>query len=567
MMKGKGLSSDATPTLSRVLLCLLVVCAGARAAEPCEIRYRPGDRALFDFVATRQAVRYEELEGRAIGALHYVVLPVFDQGNPEEDNWLYRTFNFLHVSTRPRTLERQMIIAPAQPLRARRIEENERLLRDNKYLADAMILPHRVCADRVDLLVVVRDVWTLSPSASVSRSGGENSSGAGISEDNLFGTGQELSLGYSHDADRNSRSVSFRSPQLFGNHSRLYLAFADNSDGKLATLDLRRPFYQLDSRWSAGGWISEETREVRIEEDGEPVNSFVRDTRDLEIFYGGSRGIRNHRVHRWLAGFRDDRETFAPVTGRLSDPPRDVRVRYPWVGWEFLENRYLTTSNITYSHRLEDLLLGLSASARIGYASEDIGSSEDAVVFQLGAGYTVSIGAHHLLRLNTESSGRYDTDAERFVSTFVSAGVAYYNFIDRRNRWFVDLRFDAGRNLRPDEEFTTGGVLTLRGYPEEIQRGNRRWVFRAERRHFTDIHLFSLAWLGGAAYVDVGRTWNTDLPDRDEGPVLSNVGLGLRLSPSKFRVDKVVHLDVAFPLVEREHVDGHQFIVTTRVDF
>jgi hypothetical protein len=41
----------------------------------------------------------------------------------------------------------------------------------------------------------------------------------------------------------------------------------------------------------------------------------------------------------------------------------------------------------------------------------------------------------------------------------------------------------------------------------------------------------------------------------------------LRLSPSKFRVDLVLHLDVAAPLVNQDEVDDVQLIVTGRVDF
>lgn len=570
IMEGNCLSSVCMrhPLVRPVVFALFTgTMSPAWTAPACEQRFDHDDPRLFEFVDTRQRTDYSELEGRRIGAIDYVVLPIFNSANPDENNWLYTTFNFLHVDTRHNTLKKQMILQPGETLDARRVAENERILRNNKYLSDVMILPHRVCPGSVDLLVVVRDVWTLSPSASVSRSGGENSSGAGISEDNLLGTGQEVSLGYFQEADRSGRSISYRSPQLFNNHSSLHLGYGDNSDGEVVEASLERPFYELDSTWSAGARVYRETREEDIEQDGQVVNTYQHNIHNYEVFYGWSAGLLDGRVQRWRVGFTEEEDLFGVAEGTPSTPPENRRTRYPWVSWESLENRYLTTSNITYSHRQEDLLLGASHFARLGYAPRVLGSSENAAVFIVSSGYTASFGEHHLLRVGASSSGRFVTDGGEFASTFVGGSVSYYNFIDRQNRWYAQFRFDSGKNIRLDEQLTSGGNDTLRGYPEDIQRGNRRWVFTAERRHFTDIHLLNLAWLGGAAYVDVGQTWDTETPDAADSDVLANLGLGLRFSPSKFRIDKVLHVDIAVPLSERENIDSYQVIVAGEVDF
>ena len=63
-------------------------------------------------------------------------------------------------------------------------------------------------------------------------------------------------------------------------------------------------------------------------------------------------------------------------------------------------------------------------------------------------------------------------------------------------------------------------------------------------------------------FVDAGQAWEQGQP-----AVARWLTQGLRLSPSKFRVDRVLHLDVAAPLVDQDQVDDVQFIVTGRVDF
>lgn len=557
------------------LLALLVLLLPLQAwaedtavAGDCQTLYAAGDPALYTFVATREAVDYGPLDGVPIRSIGYTVLPVFNENDPEENNRLYRLLNVLHVDTKAETLRKQMIIHPGEALDVAKLAENERLLRENDYLIDAMILPRAICADGVDLLVVVRDIWTLSPSASASRSGGDNSSGAGISERNLLGTGQQLSLGYFQDADRSGRGISYRNRQMFSNHSILRLDYYDNSDGYERGASLEKPFYELDSNWSAGAWFNELRLTETIEENDVVINRYDREERSGEVFVGWSPGRQKDRVHRIRLGLADSQERFFAADYPPSAPPDDKRLRYPWISWELTEDRYWTTSNISRSHRQEDILLGSTVTARVGYASTDFDSTENSTLATLYGGYTAGLGDHHLMRLSAYIDGRYDRDNSEIRSTYHGGKAEYFNFIDRLNRWYARASFDIGRNVLESEELTLGGNDNLRGYPSNVQRGNRRWVVSVERRRFTDIHLFNLAYLGGAAYVDAGRVWDSTAPDNGDGvPTLANAGLGLRLSPSKFRIDKVLHIDVAFPLRERDQVDDYQLIVSGRVDF
>ncbi|MDF1821466.1 MAG: hypothetical protein P1U64_07835 [Alcanivoracaceae bacterium] len=554
---------------------LLLATAPGLANEPdnpdageCTSLYQSDDPALFDFVDTRKAVSFAQYAGRTIGTVEYRVLPIFNEADPDENNWAYRTLNKLHIETRPATLKKQMIISAGDTLDPETLYENERTLRDNDYLVDAMILPARVCANSIDLLVVVRDVWTFSPSASASRSGGDNSFGAGLSEKNLLGTGQELSVGYFSDSDRSGKGFAWRIPQLFGTQMIVDLEYSDNSDGQVVGASLARPFYRLDSRWSAGLTFDEEQRTDTIEVNDLVTNRYDHQINTYEAYVGWSPGLRGDKVHRWYLGVTEAEEVFERVDIPPSNPPADERLVYPWLAWEYTEDRYWTTSNISRSHRQEDILLGTYSYVRMGYSDTKQGSTRNAIVYSMLYNYTASFGDHHLLRSGLSADGEHDTDTDAPNSTFFGAAMQYYNFIDRKNRWYAHLRFNGARNIREDEQLTTGGNDTLRGYPSDIQRGNRRWLFTLERRHFTDIHLFNLAYLGGAAYVDTGRTWDT----QDRNPLytertLTNVGLGLRLSPSKFRIEKVLHVDVAVPLVERDNIDGYQLIVSGRVDF
>lgn len=555
------------------LLLALLAChaAGAEPAvnppdemtQDCTLLFDPESPALFDFVNTRAGVDFSRYEGSRIGTVTYKVLPIFNERDEDEDNWIFRLANRLHIDTRPGTLKKQMIIFPGQVLERRRVQENERILRSNSYLVDAMILPHRQCGDTLDLLVVARDVWTFSPSANASRSGGEDSTSAGICDTNLLGLGQRLSIGYFHEEDRSGSTLGYTNP-LLGNRTELDLFLADNSDGDAVGIAVVRPFYELDSRNSAGISLYRERLEQSIEENGVEINRFAQQENIYEVFYGISDGRRNGRVQRWRVGFTEDSDRFTAVDGTVTLPV-DAITRYPWISWDFQQDKFATADNVNRTHRQEDIQLGYSHFIKLGYSHTDFGSDEKSVTFELGTGYASYVHERHLTRLSAYTFGQRNSETVR--STFFGVGTDYYFFINEKNRWYVKYRFDGARNIRQDEQLTIGGVDTLRGYPNEYQRGNRRWLMSVERRRFTNWHILNLAYLGVAGYVDAGKVWDTETVNASDTDTLANIGIGLRLSPSKFRLDKILHIDVAAPLRHVDLVDDYQVIVSGRVDF
>ena len=533
------------------------------ARQDCTLLFDPESPALFDFVNTRSQVDFRQYEGMQIGTLTYKVLPIFNERDDDEDNWIFRLANKLHIDTRHTTLKKQMIISPGETLESHRLQENERILRSNSYLVDAMILPHRQCGDSLDLLVVARDVWTFSPSANASRSGGEDSTSAGISDTNLLGLGQRLSIGYFHEEDRSGSTLSYTNP-LLGDRTELDLFLADNSDGDAIGVAVIRPFYELDSRNSAGISLYREKLEQSIEENGVEINRFTQQENIYEVFYGVSGGRRNDAVQRWRVGFAEDSDRFSAVDGTVT-LPEDAINRYPWISWDFQQDKFATADNINRTHRQEDIQLGYSHIIKLGYSHTDFGSDEKSLIFELGTGYSAYVQERHLTRLSAYTFGQRNSDTVR--SMFFGVGADYYFFINEKNRWYVKYRFDGARNIRQDEQLTIGGVETLRGYPNEYQRGNRRWLMSVERRRFTNWHILNLAYLGVAGYIDAGKVWDTETAGTGDTDTLANIGFGLRLSPSKFRLDRILHIDVAAPLRHVDLVDDYQVIISGRVDF
>ncbi|MCP6768996.1 hypothetical protein NL529_29545, partial [Klebsiella pneumoniae] len=83
---------------------------------------------------------------------------VFYLGIPEEDTALFRFANWLHVQTREHILTSQLLFKPGDLYDIRVLQESERLLRANRFLRDARIVPVGYHDGIVDLEVVTQDV-------------------------------------------------------------------------------------------------------------------------------------------------------------------------------------------------------------------------------------------------------------------------------------------------------------------------------------------------------------------------------------------------------------------------
>ena len=115
-----------------------------------------------------------EEQNARIGTITVEPQNIFDLSNPEENKTLYRWANALHVVTKPNVIRGQLLFNEGDQYSLRLIDETERLLRQNDYLRDVQIEPVRFEDGVVDLRVATADVWTLTPSISAGREGGEN---------------------------------------------------------------------------------------------------------------------------------------------------------------------------------------------------------------------------------------------------------------------------------------------------------------------------------------------------------------------------------------------------------
>ncbi|HSG39152.1 MAG TPA: POTRA domain-containing protein [Thermoanaerobaculia bacterium] len=513
--------------------------------------------------------------GSVIGEVRVVTKPIFDPEKPGEDKAIFRLANRLHRTTRPGVIERQLTFQPGDVFSPELIAESARLLRTKDYLYDVDIRPTLREDGKVDVEVATRDVWTLEGSASFSRSGGENDTSFSIEDTNLFGTGKELTVARIGTVDRTSNLIRFRDTNVLGSHVQLLASYADNSDGGRVRFELEQPFYSLQSRWAAGVRLFRDERLERIFKLGKVASGFEHRNDSLEVYGGLSRGLVNGAARRWEAGFTYSQEDFArseKFPKEVIPLPEDRTLAYPWVSYEYIEDRHIVERDLNRIQRSEDVNLGRQFRFRLGFSSPAFGAETDRVIIQgaLSSGWRPS--PRQLVLGQFGGSTRYgDGDAENLVA---GGRVRYYARNFGEHLFYASLGADLARRLDGEEQLLLGGDSGLRGYPLRYQLGDRRVLLTLEQRFFSGVELFHLVHVGAAVFFDAGQAWFADsLSRRDsklnqqERRILKDVGLGLRLGSSRSSRGAVLHLDIAYPLDRGRNIDSLQWLVSTSETF
>ena len=332
-----------------------------------------------------------EKRGASIGNIYIRIDDVFE--DTKSLTAPYRVVNGLHISTHDQTVRQQLLFRSGEPFHRRVLDETARLLRGQRYFNEASVTVVRYKEDNsVDVEVRAHDVWTLSPGFSFGRKGGENSTRLKFGDTNFLGLGKQIAAARTSDVDRTSWRLTYVDPHLFGSWWTLSTAYSSMSDGSEQAIGLSRPFYALDSRWSANLGASDVDSAISRYSLGKRIERYNMEERQFEVGGGISSGLHDGWTVRYLGGFRYDARAFAT---RSNEPdvtiPDDRTVAYPWVGIEMLEDSYLSTRNLDQIGRTEDLHLGRSARLEAGFASTAFGSTRDAFVLngtlQAGAAF------------------------------------------------------------------------------------------------------------------------------------------------------------------------------------
>jgi outer membrane protein assembly factor BamA len=508
-----------------------------------------------------------EAAGAVVGKIRVNNQDIFDLDDPKEKNALFRLANRLHIRTRLGVIERMLLFKSGDPVSVSRIEETERLLSSNRYLADVRIRPVAYHDGVVDIEVNTRDTWTLNPGVSLGRSGGTNSTGIGVTEGNLLGTGIALGLSHSSNVDRSSTAFQISQNHAFGGWTSIAYSYAANDDGNNQSFSINRPFYALDTRWATGLSLSKDSRIDSVYNNGTIASQYLH-RKDLAETYGGwSEGLIDGWTRRYSIGLSYQIDTYENKAGLVApaELPSNQTLVAPFFRYQVVEDGFRKFKNRDQIERAEFFALGFTSSVQAGRSLSALGSSREVWMYSGRVSDGFEFRSNESLLLSGSLSGEYGSGRSEHQS--YSGSALYYAPHKTSALFFASLTGDIVRNPNTFELLQLGGDNGLRGYPLRYQSGDRRALLTLEERVYTDWYPFRLFRVGGAVFFDVGRAWGGANQNLVNPGWLKDVGFGLRILNARTAFGNVWHADFAFPLNGNNSIKSAQFLFKTRASF
>lgn len=544
----------------------------ARAADCDEVGLLGGlERAALARALRQRGLRLVRAPaGRTIGAIHVVTLPVLG----DEVGFL-RIANALHAESRPAVIRRELVFGPGEPWDPDRIEESVRRLRDPLTTSVAVVVavaPVDGAADRVDALVVTRDVWSLRTNYN-----GELQDGTftflqiSLSENNFLGRRKLAALAFRMDQATFTLGPLFVDKNAFGHHYDVRLSGGPlwNRDsreveGSQSTVAVSRPLWSLATKWGAylewnhrfaierrflGAGVRTYDAPSTPDDDALP---WAYRNRTWSIAASGVRAWGRAVKHRAKFGYdlASERprvlDDFAGSAAARADfeaevLPRSERSGRAWVGYEVFTPRYRDLRDVDTFDLAESQRFGPRAQVVVGAAPRWLGSDQSFATVALDGSYALAVGDDGAVTAAASASGRYDGGAliDRAVSSSLRLVAPRLGPL----RVISEARVSGYFREESNRRFTVGGDAGLRGFPVGAFVGQRAAVWQTEVRTPSLRIALGMRWglVGFYDLAGVGDTVATVDLHHD-------VGIGVRsltpqLSSEVFRVDLAVPLD------------------------
>jgi len=492
--------------------------------------------------------------------------------NGDSFAWAYRLANQLHVSTRPSVIRRELLFREGDCLDRELLAETERVLRFATFIADAEISVHPAAAPGTHRVVVTtRDEWSLRVEPRIESGGGTRVTALTVQEENLFGTGRQISAFYRESFGDEQYGAAFSSPQLLRTRLRFAAEGARTQLGYLASTDVAYPFTGAEGRWAyrvrgshhdrvfefiagePGELVSVLFPERRRYVDAGVVRRFGTMTRQIFLGFGASGEWIAYPGDPWF-GPRTPAELespgiFEPLRARM-DSVASVRATF-LAGQRSV--RYVQRRGVRAVNAADDLRLGVEFEFGIGQGIRALSTGEDlsveigvfAAEEVLGRRWTTGMDA--FVEGKRDYAASSDETEWKDVLGEMNLWALWNPRLDGPTTFAFSLVGAGALHTAVPFQLTTGGGAGLRGYPRHVSPAGHRLVGSAEYRRYLGWPFPDLFDLGTVLFVDAGRAWSGDVPYGVDSPGLIAIGGGLRAAfPPGSR--QTFRLDVGFPV-------------------
>lgn len=521
-----------------------------------------------------------QIERAVISDISIEVRDIFEPPISGPFDRIYNAANNLHIKTRNSVVQKDLLFKTGELVDIARLRETERRLRSRRYYSDAKVWVDKICGDQAKVHVAVKDVWTLEPQFQFTREGDDSSFGFGLEETNFLGLGKTITISKYSNEDRTGTSIYYADPNTGFYDSQMQVRYANNDDGEVKSLEWQRPFTSLETKWSAGLSGLTFQQNNRLFNAGEEINRYQSASDSWGLFYGRALAMpKNDTVNRLIVGYQWLDSNYAEVEQTVATDlvPGEFRVEYPWIEIQRLKQQFIEVTHLEEMNRVEDINLGYSTAARLGWTQSPVSALNDRWVVSLAASRYLQLADTLFGKFNGSVFSLVDIDniAQSQDTAMLGELAIFWNPEVYKTRTQTYFRLQEARLINPlgYSYLEAGASLGARGYPARFQIGDRRQLITLEQRFYGSREWFSLVYVGSALFYDASHVWGNAPVASPEQGWLQSIGFGLRISSNRLSGSEggghgTLHIDVAAPIDEnRAEIDDYQLLVSVKKSF
>ena len=463
--------------------------------------------------------------------------------SPEEaqKTGIFRVANSLRFTTRQRFVAKEILLKVGQPYDSLLAEETERNLRRLGLFRQVDVDTARVDGKLV-ATVHTRDSWSTQPIVQLSlASDGTWTGRFGLTESNLFGTGNMGHVAWRKDVDRDGLEFATELRRVAGSSVNVggrYFNLSDGNFGDWFAGDPWRSFNDRSAFTYRGAAAARQAIQYRVE------STEVTDT---------TRYWRNNYSHRVVGGYAtratpraytrigivgEYRNQKYVLVSDTSQAVPDTIQGFVGVFGEYRRSQFMVTRFLN-GFATEDIDLSESLSLGFNLAPSAFGFPQTG----LGPSLTMQAGSplgDGFVHGRLHANGLFNSAGLDSGRVVLRVTVAQKPGL--RHATVLHARAGIMENPPPGGEFDLGFEFPPRSWAPHSFVGTRSLWGTLEHRWFPFDQILKLAGLGLAGFLDYGGAWYADQSPRWGGAV----GIGIRTGWSRTSVADTGRIDIGY---------------------
>ena len=444
--------------------------------------------------------------------------------------------------------------------------ESEMNLRRKNFLADAIIEVEEKSGQGIVIHVTVFDQWSTTPGTGLKRVGNQVTYWAGLSEKNLLGTGQSISISFHKELRTKGATFYYLNPGTRTGDLYFSTYYSKNDDGFSFGSSLSKPilsktqkhsFFATYRASSSSMWHYYDGNSI----DGENSTAFVSgETNLLAKFEDVSKrtttlGLtQSHGHHTKLNVSLFTRlheqshqgNTVSNDTALMDE--LTIRERddvLAGISVSLNQKTYTRTRNLNKLKWTEDFDKIKNVSFTLGRNFQGLGANNNDYMVGFQANYTDVFRTRHFLSAHTSLNYFLSPEGKKQDGQF-EANMRYRTKLRSNVNGSVFTYWKNNIGRLPTDQLLLGESNGLNGYPNFYFANQSLILLNTELILIPDLEFLTVI-PAMAVFASAGNTF-PDPAKFELNNLHSAVGIGLRLGLSRSAEKSVSHVNLAWPL-------------------